>query len=287
MDGWCSAAIVALKTGDYNPDNYIGVDHNKRSLLSLSNRLSKIVNEDIYISDLSFSEKEKHILLNLIKNSNNIIWNDHHDTSIKFEEKFSDELPIIKGIRNKSGSGALNTWKSLFPYTEAPRIVKLVSDWDTFTLNYNESTSLMYGINSINKFKNPLSDAWRQLLENNKSNEFKMHSITDLIIEGNSIKRYLNIQYDEIIKNSAYISEYEGTECLVINHPKATSLIFGEYYKKYPFVVVFSYDGSKYKYSLYSNNKFDVSTIAEKFGGGGHKGAAGFASDKLLFNKKR
>lgn len=40
--------------------------------------------------------------------------------------------------------------------------------------------------------------------------------------------------------------------------------------------------------AIYSSNKeIDCSKIAESFGGGGHKGAAGFSSDELLFKKNK
>ena len=49
----------------------------------------------------------------------------------------------------------------------------------------------------------------------------------------------------------------------------------------------FSFNGRNgtWKYSMYSKT-VDVSNIAKKYGGGGHKGAAGFNMDKLIFEKK-
>jgi len=48
--------------------------------------------------------------------------------------------------------------------------------------------------------------------------------------------------------------------------------------------MVWVFDGKKYSYSIFSSNpNIDCSKIAESYGGGGHKGAAGFSSDELLF----
>ena len=68
---------------------------------------------------------------------------------------------------------------------------------------------------------------------------------------------------------------------------KSNSLIFGEdIYNTYPICVVFAYDGEYYEYTLYSSDKnVDCSKIAEKFGGGGHKGAAGFRSKELVLKR--
>jgi nanoRNase/pAp phosphatase (c-di-AMP/oligoRNAs hydrolase) len=46
----------------------------------------------------------------------------------------------------------------------------------------------------------------------------------------------------------------------------------------------FVFDGEQYTVSLYSKT-VDVSEIAKKYGGGGHKGAAGFQCKKLPFMK--
>ena len=50
--------------------------------------------------------------------------------------------------------------------------------------------------------------------------------------------------------------------------------------------MVWVFNGTKYSYSIFSSNlNVDCSKIAEKYSGGGHKGAAGFSSDELLFKR--
>jgi nanoRNase/pAp phosphatase (c-di-AMP/oligoRNAs hydrolase) len=44
----------------------------------------------------------------------------------------------------------------------------------------------------------------------------------------------------------------------------------------------FCFDGKQWTYSMYTLKDINVSEIAKKYGGGGHKKAAGFQSDKLL-----
>ena len=53
---------------------------------------------------------------------------------------------------------------------------------------------------------------------------------------------------------------------------------------KYDMLIGFSFDGENWKYSLRSN-KINCAAIAEKYGGGGHVGAAGFRDEKLLLKK--
>ena len=67
----------------------------------------------------------------------------------------------------------------------------------------------------------------------------------------------------------------------------ANSLVFGEQLtngsKVFGIVYYYSYMNKNWLYSIYSADpSFDCSKVAEHFGGGGHKGAAGFSSDELL-----
>lgn len=57
---------------------------------------------------------------------------------------------------------------------------------------------------------------------------------------------------------------------------------FGARFDKYDLCIAYIFDGYKFTVSLYSE-KVDVSVIAKSYGGGGHKGAAGFVCEKLPF----
>ena len=53
---------------------------------------------------------------------------------------------------------------------------------------------------------------------------------------------------------------------------------------KHDIMIMYGVKPGEIKYSLYSaKDEFDVSEIAKRYGGGGHKGAAGFYSKELLF----
>jgi phosphoesterase RecJ-like protein len=47
------------------------------------------------------------------------------------------------------------------------------------------------------------------------------------------------------------------------------------------------WDGKRqvYQVGLRSRNDIDVSAVAKKFGGGGHKQASGFTCDKIIWEK--
>ena len=66
---------------------------------------------------------------------------------------------------------------------------------------------------------------------------------------------------------------------LVANLGNANSKFFGNRISCYDAVVTQCFDGDKWNFSIYSEDEdFDCSLVARYFGGGGHKGAAGFTS---------
>ncbi len=55
--------------------------------------------------------------------------------------------------------------------------------------------------------------------------------------------------------------------------------------KDYDIVFPFYFSGDNYTVSLYTKKDIDVSIIAKKYGGGGHKKSADFVCKKLPFIK--
>lgn len=103
-----------------------------------------------------------------------------------------------------------------------------------------------------------------------------------LIAEGRSIQRYYRLRVDEL-KRSAYVAILRGHRIWVANAPYfAASEVAGELAEREMTAFgacYFEVSGGRYQYSLRSRDSFDVSEIARAYGGGGHKGAAGFTVD--------
>lgn len=100
-----------------------------------------------------------------------------------------------------------------------------------------------------------------------------------LIAEGKSIQRYYRLRVEEL-KRSAYKASIGPELCYISNAPYfAASEVAGELAERdLPFgACYFEAEQGRFQYSLRSRGDFDVSAIARKFGGGGHKNAAGFS----------
>ena len=62
--------------------------------------------------------------------------------------------------------------------------------------------------------------------------------------------------------------------------------MFGDKLNEYDAVIPFFYINGKWKYSIFSNkDNIDCSQVAKTYDGGGHKGAAGWITDKLIFEE--
>lgn len=287
LDGKCSAFLV------YNQfKKFENIDRNDFYEVDYSKNLDKILfdipqNEIVYFVDYSFKENTKYVLDYLILNKKcQVTWIDHHDSSIRLEEKYGYiKNGLVKGIVSKKYSAAVLTSLFLsgahtideYELIFVPLYVKLVSDYDTWTFKYNKDTIFFkLGMDTLDH--NPFSSTWMNL-------EIYPSSMLDIIERGSYVKSYVDIENTEYRKSYSYESSFNGIKCLVVNK-KSNAWIFGDKYNEYPFVVVWVFDGEIYHYSLFSSNlSIDCSKIAEYFGGGGHKGAAGFTSKKLVFKK--
>ncbi len=97
--------------------------------------------------------------------------------------------------------------------------------------------------------------------------------------EGNAINRYRK-QMIEQGKRAAEIGTIAGFQVPVVNCPRAiVSELLGELAEGQPFAAGYSDKGLRRSWSLRSSQDGeDVAAIAQKFGGGGHKNAAGFVT---------
>jgi oligoribonuclease NrnB/cAMP/cGMP phosphodiesterase (DHH superfamily) len=276
LDGRCAGAIVAKYENNYNREDFFEVDY----IMELP--LDKIQkDEKVYFVDYSFKKDTIWQLEDILQKTDNIIWIDHHTSSLNLEKEMS-WLKQIKGIRQDKVSGAGLTYMYLYncSFDELPYHVKLVSDYDCWIYDYDsDTTNFKLGIETKNY--DALDNIWIELFDTKEI----MSIINDVILTGMTIKKYIDMDNAQYLKNYSYESEIAGHRCLVVNK-KSNSWIFGDRYNEYPLVMVWVFDGKKYSYSIFSSNpNIDCSKIAESYGGGGHQGAAGFSLDELLFRK--
>lgn len=279
LDGRSAGAVVAQYRNNYNKEDFFEVDY----VMELP--LDKIEDyEEVWFVDYSFKESTLWVLDKLVYEKHcHVIWIDHHTSSLNLEkkEKFSE---TIAGIRHDGISGAALTYMYCYnkKYEDIPYYLKLVSDYDCWQYKYDpDTTNFKIGIETV-EF-DALDNIWKALFESYTDDVSLSISVGSLIETGKTIKGFIDNDNTYYREHFSYESEIAGHKVLVVNK-KTNSWVFGEKYNEYPLVMVWVFDGNKFTYSIFSSNKeIDCSKIAESYGGGGHKGAAGFSSTKLLF----
>lgn len=272
LDGRSAAAIVAFHTNDYNTKNYFELDYNTELPYD---EIKK--DETVYIVDYSFTKSNINKLDKLLKITKNVIWIDHHISSIELIKERKD-LESIEGIRDSKESGVYLTYQYLIDKNKIPMFVKLISDFDTFKLSNKNSMIFKYGTESYDT--NPVGEFFIKLI-NDKENKF----VKDIISKGKIIEEYNKQYLKEYCDQYSFEGEIDGHSTIACNI-RSFSLLFGDKIKNYDLACCFWFKDNKYTYSIYTTKKdINCSKIAEKFGGGGHPGASGFTLNRNIFKK--
>jgi uncharacterized protein len=254
-DGNLSASIIKKKYPEA-----ICIPYNYEGLFPL-NKIKK--NEKVFIVDISI--KTRNLLSKILEKSKNFVWIDHHHTSTKVDDK------SIEGIRvDGRPSACVLCWEYIFQDRPVPELVQIVNDYDTWAHFFGEKT----------KFFNiamSLCDTPESLLDKFESKQF----IQQKVREGKTIFNYINHCYKQMSKR-VFLGTILDHTVLVCNSYGYNSYVFDFVKEKAEIKAVYFFDGENFHVSLYSET-VDCSEIAEQFGGGGHKAAAGFRSQKFPF----
>lgn len=228
-------------------------------------------NETVVIVDFSLQKDGE--FQKLLEITDRIIWIDHHKTAI---EKHGDLN--IRGIRRDGTSGCELTWEFFYPNQEIPPVVKLLGDYDVWTFKYGEDTNkLQTGIRLYDT--KPISKEWLRWLDSS-------YYPTAELEKGSISLLYRNNYYAGLVKSHSFLTELEGYKVIACNAGSVSSQLFDTITEDYDIMMSFVFDGKQWTVSLYTKKDIDVSEIAKKYGGGGHKQAAGFQCRELPFIKK-
>ncbi|RLG68458.1 MAG: hypothetical protein DRO11_09095, partial [Methanobacteriota archaeon] len=210
----------------------------------------------------------------------NVVWIDHHHTAIN-KKGIQRKLD---GIRSTDGCGALLTWQYIYGDREVPYTLKLVDDWDRWIHKYGKlSRKFMLGMECENIA--PSATLWQSLLSDNATTV--KQTVVDIIKKGEIVDKFMEKRSEKLVDSWSFETELQGYSALAVNSSSFGSLLFGDKINKYDLCIAFMFDGSRYTVSVYSNKDYiDVGKICQSFGGGGHKGAAGFQCKELPFKKK-
>lgn len=218
--------------------------------------------KEVWIADFSF---KRDVILMMKEVTKSLVVIDHHKTA----EANLSGLDFCHF--DMTHSGAVLSWMYCFPDSEIPPLLLYIEDRDLWNWKLENSKQILSVIDSYSRSH----DDWDVLNSYLKSEETRIK----LIEAGTAILRYR----DQEIKNIA--SNFHFIDILGDKIPAVNSRIFQSELCRVladsnnsDYAAVYFFDGKNFIFSLRSGTKkdFDVSGIAVRFGGGGHKAASGF-----------
>lgn len=274
FDGFSSAWAAWKKYGDgatYFPVNY-------------GEPLPRMEDgSEVYICDFSYP---LGVLRELEGRMSYVYVLDHHKTAMEDLKDFSN------AIFDMNRSGCTITWSYFHPDKEVPLFLKYMQDRDIWTF-YMPFTREIFALAEAT----PMSfEDWDQLVagvENDREEGLDcIKESSPLLLAANSVLAYKNIIINRLIETSTRWLSIDDHLVPVVN----TSKSYGtevcqrllDTYSSIPFAAYYCDESDKRYWGFRSRSEFDVSVIAKKYGGGGHKNASGAREnyDSLLIGKE-
>jgi hypothetical protein len=226
--------------------------------------------------------------------SDRIIWIDHHKSSIE------SHPATIPGYRIDGVAACRLAWQWFesnrvhgtigYPLSKKqqfidrevkePLSVRLAGEYDIWDKRDPDAELFQHGLRSQDF--NPVD--WEILLENRgnlQCNAFVNH----LLENGKTLQYAKTHENESIINEIGFTVPFEGITFLACNHARYNSFLFTAGLKpEHDACLGFKWTGKDWSVSLYhapGKEHHDLSKIAVKFGGGGHRGACGFRARDL------
>ena len=275
--------IPALVEGEYHPDNPVKTG---------SELLEWRFWDQIYIVDLSVDE-----LMARPELRDKIVWIDHHKTAIDKwcinDKPGENQHGQFTGYRIDGVAACRLCWQ-WFAYgpnfgdprptkqdfvdrriTE-PELIRLAGEYDIWDHRDPDAKALQFGLRSLHYEK----------LAVLVHGQFEGCGDADLLLRdtvecGRAIKAYCDRQNDEYSAAYARMLDWEGLRfcCLNIGQRGNSDLARGGLRPGDQAIFAWRHTGDGVMVSLYhapGHEDIDLSVIAKKYGGGGHRGACGF-----------
>lgn len=217
--------------------------------------------KNVVILDFSFNNATTK---KMIEEANNLLVIDHHKSAMV-------ELhDISNAIFDMNKSGATLSWEYFHPGKEPPKFIEYITDRDLWKweLPYSKEFSAAFDMVPF---------------EFEEFEKFEDDSVfDDAVKRGSYILAYSKTVVKKVCDKAAS-RKIDGKEVLVVNSSHWMSEIGARLAPDCDFAVIWYYDHNDrvIKVSLRAfHEKIDVSEVSKKYGGGGHKKAAGFVLPK-------
>lgn len=292
MDGIAAANLYINKISSVNVIRAIEFEYDKQPLILEALKNTKVNNEIIFLDCCPDEDILKEMISRRYIGRITIL--DHHISKKDLIDKYIQES-LIDGLSYIGASATLITWcwahfdkdieqikyfldktkdsKSEQNNSPIPFSIRLINSWDIWNKMYPDAEP--YKIFFESQGFVPTDEKIEKLLDDNIT-------IRNAIRDGNIMMKFFHNWGKIYCERYGYEAKYLTNDFFVLNVGNANSKIFGDIINNYDAVIIYCNDGYQWKCSIYSQKEeFDCSKFAEQFGGGGHKGAAGFVLKDL------
>lgn len=224
-----------------------------------------VVGREVYIIDFSYAPV---VMAQLATEAESLVFLDHHKTAKAAADNITG-LPDVTVVFDLERSGAGIAWDYFNPGATRPALVNYVEDRDLWRHALPDSEAVNAWIGTL-----PFTfEAWGE------ANFLLYDELLWARQLGTAVLAKVKQYVAEVRKNARRIM-LDGHNVPIVNAPQVDvselghALAEGETFA----VTWWQRRDGTFQYSLRSIGDFDVSDVAKKFRGGGHKNAAGFES---------
>ncbi|QQG45498.1 MAG: hypothetical protein HYW89_00975 [Candidatus Sungiibacteriota bacterium] len=249
-DGFGAAFAAWKKFGE--SAEYIPVYHQTPPPAGLAGK-------DVFTLDYSYP---KDIVQELLGQVRSLTIVDHHKTNQETVELATQHLFDLEH------SGAVLAWMYFHPEKPLPRLFQHIEDYDLWRFRFPQTRALGIFLDSYPRD----FERWMRFLQDTQTEA----GLAQYVQEGEVLLRYRNMLVEQTAAH-AQLVEFCGYRCLAVNSAIWASSLGSFLVKKLPpLAIVWYWNKDVMVFSLRSDGTADVAELAQRFGGGGHKDAAGF-----------
>lgn len=257
LDGFGAAWVVHKAFGgeiDFHPGVY-------------QEKLPDVDDRKVILVDFSY---KNDVMYELVSRSKNVIIIDHHKSAIESLSTFMAPKGVaFQMFLDTSHSGAMLAWKYFFPEEQPPHLIRHIEDRDLWLFHLPKTREINAALVSY-----PFDfSVWDGLME------LTQHEPMFLAKEGEALERMHLKNVHATIASGRRTMKIGGCYVPVVNAPHGMASDIGNIMSAESSLFAATYvDNSDHRsFSLRSaRDGMDVSKIAQQYGGGGHRNAAGF-----------
>lgn len=199
-----------------------------------------------------------------------LTWIDHHASAIENVDKNT------MGLRDTRFAGCELAWQ-YYRHDKIPRAVHLMGRYDVWD-NENEPDAMpfQYGLRMYSEAQDPKHEIWDRLF---------LGEVDAILEKGRAILEYVREENRKYC-STMFELHWQGLRWLVANRLMCNSSLFESRFNPeiHDAMMAFGFLRDKWKFSLYTTKpELDMSEIAARMGGGGHRKASGFLLDHIPF----